>query len=769
MNAEYGEFINDGMEYRINTPKTPAPWSNYLFNDEYYMHLSQTLQGDSRCLKPHKEAHTRGYRFFYVLDRESKVCFNPNYSPLKSVPDRYSCIHGLGHTELSSSAYGLQADIRVFVPLKGPHEIWRIRVQNQGTRSRSLSLFSVFSLQTGNIMGTKTDFDSRSGILTSHTFPHHTFYREAMQLKDRKNTTFVFSDRDIASHDCGQQRFFGGPDITELPAAVAAGQCSGFLSEWESAIGGLEHRFTLEPSGIFETHIVMGCSDGIEEARSLKETLFRGDTLTSEFEKVKRHWEETCGGLLIKTPNKDLDSHINYWIKKQISWQTRTGRNDTMCPVRNELQDAMGYSLFAPGDAHRFFKDALEWQAAGGFMPQWHMSTKGEAPARLALLKHKDAPAWLILCLCNYIDQAGDASLLDSRAGFDNGSGEGTFYDHMVRAAFYAAGDRGSHGLSLIGDGDWTDPINGPGRNGKGESVWTTMALRYALLRLIPFCERKGDAETALKLGKIAAELKRAVEETAWDGDWYIYGYDDEGKAFGTSREEEGKIYLNVQTWAVISGCAEGERKEKCLSAIDRLDTNCGPVLLWPPFSGWNERIGRLSLKLAGTTENGSVYCHGSLFKAFADCVGNRPDKAYETVRKTLPTNPLNPPEKNLQVPIFIPNFYFGLKDSPNFGRSSQNNSTGTVSWLLWVVVEHILGVRATVDGLMIDPGLPAGWNGYTMTRKYRSAKYEIHVRKTGSRADTGVKEIKVNGKPLAGNLLPYKAGETCQVEVLIH
>ncbi|MBN1409213.1 MAG: hypothetical protein JW969_00115 [Spirochaetales bacterium] len=763
---EYGEFINNGREYRINTPKTPAEWSNYLFNGMYYMRLSQTLQGDSRCLQPLKDNHTNGYRFFYIRDHASGVCFNPNYVPLKSSLDRFHCIHGIGHSQLNSLALGLETDIRVFVPVTGTHEIWTVRIKNQGPETRKLSLFTVFSLKTEKIMGTKTFYDSSSSILLSHAFPHHTFYQEATQLKNNKNTTFVFSDREPDSFDCCRLRFFGGPDITEMPAAVNKGECSGLLSEWESAVGGFEHRFTVKPSEVFEVHFVMGSADGKEEAVQLKAAMCNGNNLSGEFEKVNRYWEDMCGRIFIQTPDKNLNSHINYWIKKQISWQARTKRNDKMCPVRNELQDAMGYSLFAPEDSDKFFKEVMEWQKKDGYLPQWHMSGKDEAPSKLAQLVHKDAPVWLILCLCTYIDQTGDVGILDKKADFYENGQEGTYYEHMVLAAFYASNDLGRHGLSLMGDGDWTDPINGPGRKGKGESVWTTMALRYALLKLIPFCRKKNDDQTAQKLERIADELKQAVEKSAWDGGWYIYGYDDEGKGFGTSKDEEGRIYLNAQTWAVISDITSGERKEACFKAIDLLDTDCGPVLLWPPFSGWNDRVGRLSVKLAGATENGSVYCHAALFKALADCLADRPDKAVDTISKILPTNPLNPPEKNLQVPIFVPNFYFGLNNSPNFGRSSRNNATGTVNWLLAVVIEYILGVRATVDGLLINPRLPADWDACKITRKYRSAEYRINLHKTGPGKHSDIKEIKVNGKTIKGCLLPYTADEIFNVDV---
>ena len=391
----------------------------------------------------------------------------------------------------------------------------------------------------------------------------------------------------------------------------------------------------------------------------------------------------------------------------------------------------------------------------------------GSPPKDLCFLKHNDGAVWLVICICTLVQQSGNIELLDKEVEFKDSDEKATVYKHLLKAVDHLAGYTGEHGLCLMGDGDWTDPINGIGRLGKGESTWTTLALKYSILHLLPLCKKRGDKVNIESLEKLEQRLDEVINSNCWDGDWYIGGYDDFGVPFATSDDEEAKVFLNAQTWAIMSRAAKGERLEKCINAIRKLDTPCGPLLLWPEFSSWNKRWGRISIKLAGTTENGSVYCHASMFKSYADCIAGNREEAYETIRKTLPTNEENPHERSLQIPIFVPNYYFGLKDSPDFGRSSQNHSTGTAAWMLWVTVECLLGVKATIDGLEINPYVLDGWESFKLDRVYKNARYSIIIKKTKC-GNTGVEKIKVNGKEIKDNILPYEDGKNYLVEVNI-
>ncbi len=316
----------------------------------------------------------------------------------------------------------------------------------------------------------------------------------------------------------------------------------------------------------------------------------------------------------------------------------------------------------------------------------------------------------------------------------------------------------GQHGLCLMGDGDWNDPINGVGRLGKGESTWSTLALIYGIDSMLEFTREKGDHAAEDRLNQLRQALDVAVNTHCWDGNWYVAGIDDYGIPVG-SQADNNRLFLNAQTWAILTGTARGERLSAVMKSLERLDTPFGPLLIDPPFSEWDGRWGRVSIKKSGTTENGSVYCHASMFKAFADAVIEDGNALYGVISRTLPTNPENPPEINLQLPLFVSNYYYGLRDSAHFGRSSGHYGTGTGAWLLMAAVEELLGVKATVHGIEMKPCLPDEWREASCERTFREARYKIKIIR-------GEKGIKVDGISLEGSVLPYRAGQIYEVEV---
>ena len=602
-------------------------------------------------------------------------------------------------------------------------------------------------------------------MVYSFSFPYHVAYEEQEQNRDHTNVVYVYPGDLPDSWDGSQRRFFGGEDGHAMPAAVEAGRCGNVGAEAEDPVGALHHRLIIGPGEERTLRFVVGCAGSAGEAAVASRGL-AGESWSEELERTEAYWAELTDTFRIDTPDVNVNAFVNHWLKKQIVIQTRTNRMSNYCPVRNQLQDALGYAMIDPAGAADYMLSVLRGQRRDGSVKQWIM-TDGSPSKALCRLNHTDGPVWLLICFTALVNQSGGTELLNRKAGFTDSADTATVYEHLLLAAEYMAGATGDHGLCLMGDGDWNDPINGPGRLGRGESAWNTMALVYGLRSFVPLCRMMGDPDQADRLTDMAARLHAAVNDTCWDGEWYGAGFDDSGVPFGTAADEEGKLFLNAQTWAVMSGIAGGERLRLCLKAIDSLDTPFGPLLLTPAFSQWNAKWGRVSVKLAGTTENGSAYCHAAMFKAFADCMAGRGSAAWETVARTLPTNPDNPPERNLQVPIFVPNYYFGLADSPNYGHSSHHHSTGTVGWMLWTVLEYALGMRATAAGLVIDPCIPADWAGFKAERAFGGARYRLEVLNP-ERTGKGVAEITVDGEVWTEACLPCEAGGTYEVKVIL-
>lgn len=751
---EHGKFAEGGRIFEITTPLTPVPWKNHLFNDEYYLEMSQTLQGEGYLVKDYNRSLClNGYRYFYLADRESKAVWNPNYVPLGKNPDMYSCRHGLWMTEVESVQQGIETVIRVFVPPSGCREIWSVSLRNQWEYPREISFYSVFGFYDHGVMGGECTYDEE--VIFKYAFPYHTLYEEKEQVEKDKAYTYLFSDRKPASCEMSKRRFFGDQGETAIPDGVKNGILTGIKGEAEDFCGAFSYMLHMEPGETIRIFLETG-AESTKEAILERKKSFCGEQVSKMLQETENFWEQLFDGFYMKTPDANLNAFGNYWLKKQITLLTRQNRGSSYCPIRNQLQDAMGYAMISPKNAQKYILDVMCLQTGDGFIQQWH-DTTGAAPRGLCLLKHTDGPVWLVICTETLVRQSGNRELLFRQVPYSDG-GMGTILEHMCAALFYLAENIGAHGMCLMGDGDWNDPMNGVGRQGKGESVWLSMALVYAIRLLLPYLEEV-DRDSYFRLSAEAEKMKNSINTYGWDGTWYAVAVHDDGNLIGDSSD---RCFLNTQSWAILSGVAGKEQRAALADALENLKTPFGPLILYPPFEAWDPRWGRISVKKSGTTENGSVYCHASMFHAFSQAICKDGDGLYETLWRTLPTNPENPPEKNLQNPIYIANYYYGLRDSENYGRSSQHYGTGTVAWMMMLLMEELLGVKATVDGIELAPCLPGAWGEVICKRKYKNATYHITIRR-GKEAS-----VRVNGELYDDALLPYEDNKVYDVETVI-
>lgn len=752
---KYGRFIENGKKYEILTPETPVPWNNCLYNDEYYLETDQNLQGSGFLVKDYNRKEClKGYRYFYIEDRMSGEIWNPNYVPLKKIPDVYSCIHGIGMTELSSAGQGIKTMIRVLVPPAGSREIWKITLENLSDSPKDLAFYTAFGFYDHGVMGGECVYDEKSQAIIKYAFPYHIFYEEKEKAEKEKAYFYVFSDRKAESYEMSKRRFFGKQGEYGIPKGVKSGKLSGIKGEAEEFCGAFRYLFFMEPGEKISFALEAGAAITKEEIRQRKSgfTLSKADQMMQETEAF---WEDRLEGFSMETPDENLNAFGNYWLKKQIILLTRQNRGSSYCPVRNQLQDAMGYAMICPEYAWNYILDVMKLQKRDGSLWQWH-DTAGAPPRGLCLLHHTDAPVWLVICTEAVLRQRGDRKLLKTKVPYQEG-GEGSILEHMTAALFYLGEQVGDRGLCLMRDGDWNDPMNGVGREGKGESVWLSMAFVYAVRLLLPYLENdKKEQETLLHLSE---KMKKNVNEHAWSEVWYGAAIHDDGKLIGGTGD---RLFLNTQSWAFMSEIPEEPYKAALEESLKRLDTPFGPLILDRPFEKWDPQWGRLSVKKSGTTENGSVYCHASMFLAFAYAILGDGDRLYDILWRTLPTNPENPPEKNLQVPIYLANYYYGIRESQNFGRSSRHYGTGTAAWMMMLLMEEVIGARATVDGILVRPCLPSAWNKVTAKRRYKNAVYHITIER-GKEAS-----LRVDGELYYEDVLPYEDRRSYRIEVTV-
>lgn len=753
-------FIENGKSIEILTPDTPADWNNYLFNDDYYLEVNQTGQGSSQVITPLRREAAGKYRYFFLKDRDTKSSWSTTVRPLSERPAEFRCIHHLTHSEFFSKTNGIATKVRGFVPKTGCREIWTVTVTNETDESRHLSLFSVVPFSDGGLMNASGWYNEQTETAFSYFFPYHTTYEQKEQVEHLNTLSYLFASRPPVSVDTNERVFFGTDDTCRLPAAVINGHCSGSVCNSENPVGAFQHNLELAPGASDELHFVIGFENCEEHVSAVRKELLNAGAIEAALQDMITYWDDICAQFTVKTPDKNINLFMNWWIKKQNRFQPRLNRLCAVFPIRNPLQDMMGYAMFDPQGAFELLVKKFKQQSISGFLQQWH-TEDGKNEHGLCKLNFMDGGFWLVICTAIIVHQHGDASLMNTVADYVDSDIEESLYDHLKRALAYLTRQRGTHGFCLFGDGDWTDPVNGPGRNGRGESTWSTCALSYSAKLLLEFAEERGDTDYAEELRSLRAEIKELVNKHAWNGQWYACGFDDNGKSFGNPDEEEGRIFMNSQTWPILADMAEGNRIDAIYKALKNLETPAGPLLVWPVFTKYNPTWGRISLKLAGTSENGSIYCHASMFKAYADCIAGNPDEALKTIVQTLPTNPNNPPEKNTQIPTFIPNYYFSLIDSPSFGQSSRHHKTGTSPWLQWVVLENMLGVRATIHGLNIEPCMPSSWDKVEVTRHFKNAVYHIRLRRGNELS------ITVNDQSNDSTLLPYADGAEYTVDAV--
>lgn len=711
---KYGNFIDEGRAFIVTTPFTPTPWTNKLFNDDFQIDITQRLQGGGRMLDENhswKTFNKDENQFYINIDGKS-------YSLCRGEGDSFICEHRLYQTEITEKFGDITVKIRVFIPVKGHRVFWTFSISNNSDKKSCVSIFSVFPFFNPGYMSHSGRYDEEGGYIYYTGFPYFVKYDDKEIEEKKVRFRYVMSDFKPFSYECNKQRFFGCDDSSVMPLAVTNNACCNAPCELEDCVAAMQHKFDIESGESASFNILLGIEKTKESVDKISKEF---PDFNLELESVKQLWEKRCSCFMIETPDTELNYLTNYWLKRQLVFFAKTDRGNSLYySVRNQLQDYLGYAMIDPKDALKHALKIVELQHHNGFIKA-HYTINGFPERDLCFTKHSDSYIWFIICLIEVIEKNCDESLYQMKVGYFDSPVKETLLTHLKKAAYYMSTQIGEHGLCLMLDGDWNDPVNGPGHLGKGESTWNSMALCYAI-------ERLNSVEFDHNLDAFRKKLLENINKYCWDGEWYIAGINDDGIPYGSHKDKEAQKFLNAQTWAIISGVATGERREQVVKTIESMGNKFGYSLISPSFSEYNPIWGRVSIKMRGTTENGSIYCHSVMFKAFADCICGDGDAARNTIMRILPTNPQHSPEESLQIPIYYSNYYFGFPDE-NYGRSSCHYRTGTVAWHFWVILEYIFGLQmSATNGIQLNPCLPKEWNNTKLTRKFGDKTYELTV-----------------------------------------
>ena len=374
---------------------------------------------------------------------------------------------------------------------------------------------------------------------------------------------------------------------------------------------------------------------------------------------------------------------------------------------------------------------------------------------------------WLPFVLIQYINETNDyRSLKIKEPYYDNLKKKDTLFNHCAAAIEKVLSRFSKRGLPLIGAGDWNDGLSAVGLQMKGESIWLAEFLYLVLKDFSNVCRQFKEDKLAKRYKKKAEKLKEAFNKYAWDGDWYYRATKDNGKKIGSRKNEEGEIFLNVQTWAVISGIADAEKAAKALSAVTMilLQKN-GPLLLYPAYSEPDELIGYLTRYAPGRRENGGVYTHAATWLIWAYTLIKENKSAFETYRRLSPILNGMEPDVYQAEPYVTPGNIDG-PDSPDYGMAGWTWYTGSAAWLQKMIVDRLLGIRAVPEGLLIDPCIPEEWKEFSVKRKFRGTVYNIRICNENN-VSAGVKQLLIDGEETTDNILKTK--NTGPVEVEVH
>jgi len=456
-----------------------------------------------------------------------------------------------------------------------------------------------------------------------------------------------------------------------------------------------------------------------------------------------------------------MDVLFNQWIPLLIEWGLTNGRWG-MLGYRDIVQQARGYLMLdRAGKARARLVQALNHQYRSG-----HAVRSFPAVHHDSSMRYADSSLWLTGAVTEYVKETGDFGFLAEPAVFLDGS-HAPVLDHLRGTIELLWKDRGARGLCLIHQGDWNDSLTHVGPAGKGQSVWLSQAFCVGCLEMEELHLRLGDKARARRYRGYYQAVKRALNRHCWDGQWYIRAFDDAGLPVGSKANRQGRIYLNSQSWALMSRTAPPRRVAAMLRSIRRrLWTPYGYALLAPAYTRRQDNIGRITCLEPGCSENGSVYTHGNAFLAVALLEAGLADEGFEVVRRIMPFNPENP--SACIIPYQLANGYGGPEHRNDPGKAQFGWSTGSGAWLHQAMVEHLFGLRRTYDGLVVQPNLPSDWRSASIRRTYRGTDYDVSYARPAEGGNT-IARLTVNGIEHDPALpLPPRKGKTVRVEVTL-
>jgi cellobiose phosphorylase len=783
---QFGHFDDDAYEYVITRPDTPRPWSNYLGSTEYGAIITNHAGGYSfyRSALNHRFLRFRSNsvpldqpgRYFYLRDQQNGDYWSAAWQPVGKPLDRYqsTCRHGTAYTIITSAYDGIETETTYFVPLGQLFEYWRLKVKNTSSRVRKISIYSFceFTNQV-NLFQDLTNLqyslfigkvEMKDGMFSIMSHPNEPFDPKNLSTETGRYW-MKFNGGPVVGFESLRENFVGNYGNYATPKALVhdGGKLTNFETAGENMVGVQQIDLELQPGETRDLNVMLGLGTPESHGNAAVREFSDPKRIDQELQKLKQSWHSLLGSIRVKTPDSEFDSMINVWNAYNAlvcyAWSRSAsllynGERDGL-GFRDTVQDFLGVTPLLQDKMRERLELMLTGQVnSGGAIPVIKPFTHkpGSEPTPAKEVYRSDDSLWFFNAVPNFVAEVGDLSFYDKVLPYAD-HGEATVLGHLRRALEFNLERTGRNGLPCGLAADWNDCCK---LGYTGESVMVSFQVRFGLGVY---------AEIAQKLGKPSEvqwalserdKLDQAIQKTTWDGEWFIWATGADGTIFGSKQAEEGKIYINTQTWAVLSGAATPAQAKSAMKAMkEQLATPYGLTLSAPPFKNTPRKVMDGVVFNAGIKENGGIFNHPQSWAVMAECLLGNGDQAYEYYRAYMPAA-YNTRAEIRDTEPYVHTQTTYATCNPHAGKSRVSWLTGTTSWSYHSAVQYILGVRPELDGLRIDPCIPSHWPGFEIEREFRGKRIAIKVTNPNNLC-RGVKRLELGNRTIEGNLLPVK------------
>ena len=790
---QYGHFDNEKREYVIDRVDLPVSWTNYIGTQEMMGVFNHTAGGYLICgsseyhritrFRPNGVPMDGPGHYLYLRDNEDGDYWSVSWQPVGKPKEHYSCRHGLGYVKYLSGYSGIRAEQTLFVAMDDPVEIWDLRLRNDSGRVRKLSVFSYLEFSFHQV-----DMDNRNFQMSLYAagsrfedgvIEHELHYEE-------NSFQFFTADFTPDGFDCLRDSFLGPYRTERNPLGVESGELSGSFEQGGNHCGALKKELSLAPGEEARLIFLLG-EGGVEAGRRMREK-YTPEHVDGDFRRLADFWDRKLSCLQVKTPNEGMNTELNIWNLYQSEINVMFSRFTSFIEVggrvglgyRDTAQDAMCIPHSNPEKCRERLVQLLRALTGEGyglhlFEPRWFEPEKGQSfrsptvvptPPREQMVHGiRDACAddalWLVSAVVQYIRETGEDGFADERVGYADG-GEGTVYEHLMRILDFSARETGQNGICKGLRADWNDCLN----LGGGESAMVSFLHLWALGNFCSLAEHLGRTEEAGRYRQLMETVRRKSRETLWDGKWFIRGITADNRKIGTQRDAEGRVHMESNTWAVISGAATPEEGRSAMDSVEEyLFTEFGLMLNAPCYTKPDDGIGFVTRVYPGLKENGAIFSHPNPWAWVAETKLGRGSRAMKFYNALCPVLQNDRIEIRQSEPYSYCQFVVG-RDHSAFGRARHPFMTGSAGWAYFAATQYMLGIRPDFDGLIVDPCIPGDWKEFSVIRRWRNATYIIHVTNPEG-AEKGVRSIVADGIPVE-KLPVLPEGGVCRAEVIL-